>query len=922
MLLSTSVNSECLLSVLNAERAVEFPSTDPHTPLRGLLRLAALLVASLQIWRAQMASVVRKIIVLAAAERAVAAGCQYNAVQNYDLNGGDLPNQPVSKTLSTVDECAQLCCQAGWPCVAFALNAGAAGSRWCYLKSGGWQNISSPGCESGELSNPPPAPVFPWFNLSLARSDRLEALLDAMTVEEQISWLVDGAPAIPRLGIPAYSWEAEASHGVAWNGVATVFPAPIAWGASFDTALASSIATVIAIEARAKWVSSLGPDGSSAEFAGLSFMTPNNNLFLDGRWGRGQETNGEDPVLTSAITSAVVHALQEGPTPAYNRIIAVSKHFLGYHLESWAGNGQYRLSHSYNYSDTDLAQYYMKPFVAAVRANVSSIMCAYDGQNGTNPAWPYPGGKEPWGVPMCLSPLLQTYLRDELGFQGYIISDEGAVTFAGPGYHAYTPTVKDAACLALNAGTDLCLGGEYADTLGPCLQDGNVTAARIRQALSRTLSAQFQLGWFDTLGARRQGLPDPVAVYNNVTVQGNVSTPEHRQLSLAAARAGMVLLKNSGGVLPLSSSLLASGRVALVGPTADHQANATGSYLGNYAGCEDGPGGSITQDIRCTVVTLLDAMQAASASYGFTLSYAQGCDVNTPGDSSGYPAAIAAAKGADVIVAAMGLDTCQETACSEGEANDRLDTLDLRGAQLGLLQALTAAYPNTPLVLVLLNGGPVSSPWAFNASAAILEAWYPGYEGGYAIVDILTGAYSPAGRLPITLVSDISQLPLYTDTVLSTPPGRTHMYYSGVPLYPFGYGLSYTTFSYSGMTVTPSILAPATLTVNVSTVVTNTGAVASDEVVQLYGSLQLPSTGLSSIPKQQLLAFTRLHALAPGESRAVAFILTREDLQLIGPDGGMAVLPGTWRLTIGGGPPNNAQYPGGTPVKTGVLIVQ
>ena len=716
----------------------------------------------------RVAALAALLCLVAAAPRARATACDYTASANYDLNGGDLPNQPVSRTLSTLDECAALCCAAGFPCAAFSLNAGGAGGRACYLKAkSGWQNGSSPGCDSGILSAPPPPPEFPWFNLTLSRPERLAALLAAMTLDEQISWLNNAAPALPRLGLPAYDWEGEASHGVAWAGVSTAFPSPIAWGASFNVDLVSQIARVIATEARAKFIDGMAADGGTVEFRGLSFMTPNNNLFVSPHWGRGQETNGEDPILTAAMTAAMVTALQTGDQAEYDRMIAVSKHWLGYHIESWDGDEQYRLSHSFNYTETDLLQYYLVPFVAAVSANVSSVMCAYDGMQGTIPGYK-PLGPEPWGVPMCLHPNLQSLLRDTMGFKGYIISDEGAVTFAGPGYHDFTKTVKDAACLALAAGTDLCLGGEYATTLGACVKDGNATAAQVTLSLGRVLTAQFRLGYFDTLAARLQGINDPVS-YNNVSVAADVATPAHRALSREAARQGLVLLKNSNATLPLDPATIRT--LALVGPNAEYSNTSTGAYIGNYPGCVDGPGDDLTKDARCHVTTLHEALRGAASTHGFALTYAPGCDVNTRNES-GFAAAIAAARGVDIIIAAVGLDTCQESACSEGEAHDRLDTLDLPGSQLPLLQALVAAYPTIPLILVLMNGGPVSSPWAFSHASAVLEAWYPGPQGGGAVTDALfRDGYSPAGRLPVTVLSDMGQLPPYTSMVMDAPPG-------------------------------------------------------------------------------------------------------------------------------------------------------
>lgn len=864
---------------------------------------------------------------LAPASLSAAAACSassFKPLPDTDLNNGDLPNQPVSKSLSTPAECAAQCCAAAAAgCTAFSLNAGAPGTRWCYLKSGGWSQGSSPGCDSGVIPQPLPPANQTWFNTSLPRAARRDALLDAMTLAEQISWLDNGVPAIPRLSLPAYDWEGEASHGVAWAGVSTVFPSPISWGASFDVPLAGAIGAVVSSEARAKYADGMADDGGSAEFYGLSFMVPNNNLFVDGRWGRGQETNGEDPLLTSLLTAAFIRGLQDGDDPRYKKIIATSKHWLGYHIESWAGNGQYRLSHGYNYSDTDIQQYYVKPFAAAVGAGVSAVMCAYDGQNITGGIPGFTGlGPEPWSVPLCLHPNMQSLLRDELGFEGYVISDEGAITFAGPGYHGFTASVRDAACLAMNAGTDLALGGEYGPNLGSCVAAGNVSAARVREALGRTLDAAFGLGWFDSVGARLAGLPDPVP-YNNASVAANVSTPAHRALAARAAAEGLVLLKNEKGTLPLNGASLR--KLALVGPAATYANTSTGSYIGNYAGCTDGPGGPLTADGRCHIVTLLQALGGAAAAGGWALAYAPGTDINTVNET-GIAAAVAAAAGADAIVAAVGLDTCQESACSEGEAHDRLATLDLPGSQPALVAALRAAYPRTPLVLVLLNGGPVSAPASFAAADAILEAWYGGEEAGNAIADALLGAAAPAGRMPVTVVASLDDLPLYTDTVLATPPGRTHMYYSGQnTLFPFGFGLTYADFAYAGMAVAPATLNPQApnASFTVTATLTHGGGPASDEVVELYGAYSGAATGgAASVPRQQLLAFTRLHGLAPGSVTPVAFTLPAEALQLVAPGGAMAVSDGAWTLWLGGGPPTAALFPGGAPVLNTTLLVR
>jgi beta-glucosidase len=605
--------------------------------------------------------------------------------------------------------------------------------------------------------------------------------------------------------------------------------------------------------------------------------------------------------------------------------------FLAYHLESLGTDGQARLSHSWNVTMTDIQQTYLVPFAASIQAGVSSIMCAYDGQNYSspvNPNYPTPGGPEPWGIPMCLHPYLQTLLRDQVGFQGYVITDEGAITFSGPGYHGYTASVKDAACAALLAGSDLALGGEFGPNLGQCLSEGKITKGRIAQALTRTLTEHMRLGWFDSLAARARGQADPVP-YNTLTVDGNVSTPEHRALSRAAAEESFVLLKNNGGsVLPLSASALAGKKVALIGPTAIYGGTATGSYIGSYSGCEAGPGGDLVSDPRCHVVTLLEALTNFSQANGFTLSFAAGTDVNTV-NTSGIPAAVQAAQGAEIILAALGLNTCQESYCSEGEANDRgrgadsvAPTLDLPGSQIPLLQALVAAYPTTPIVLLLLNGGPVSSPYAFNVSSAILECWYPGYEGGAAIVNTLFGSVSPAGRLPVTIVNGMEDLPPPNDFIMATPPGRTHRYFTNTPLYPFGFGLSYATFAYSGLALTPSTLAPTDASFTLSATLTHTGGPVSDEVVLVFGSFQQANSGLTSIPLQQLLGFTRVKAVQPGQSLPVSFEVPRSMLQLVNATGSVTVSPGQWILYLGGGPPSNADYPGGGAVLQTMLTVQ
>lgn len=523
-------------------------------------------------------------------------------------------------------------------------------------------------------------------------------------------------------------------------------------------------------------------------------------------------------------------------------------------------------------------------------------------------------------------------MRDPaLGWEGYVISDEGAISMVGPGNHHYTSNIVDSVALTINAGTDLALGGEFGGVGGNLLaavKRGNVTEARVYASLKKLLTAQMNLGWFDSVGALQSGEEDPVS-YNQVGDK-DIGSPTSRLLAKQVALESLVLLKNQGGVLPLPSTLK---RIALVGPAANWTSHSSiGSYIGNYAGCENGPGGQINSDPRCHVVTLLESL--TNAAGGYTLAYSPGCNINDAKDTGGIGAAVAAAAGADVIIAAVGLDTCQEDKCSEGEANDRgvpggqfpAAGLDLPGAQLPLLQALRAAYPTTKIVAVFFNGGPISSPWTMENVDAVLEAWYPGIVGGDAITEALLGGYIPAGRMPVTTVWNMSQLPPHTDFILSTPPGRTHLYLTEPPLIPFGFGLTYASFQYSNVIVSPPTLTPSTPSWNVSITLQRLPTpspcegVPADEVVTLYGASHAPAVGMASPPRQQLLAFQRVKELMLGETRVVTLTLGREDMELLSPEGVMAVQAGNWTLWVGGGPPNSADYGGGQVLQSWIVV--
>jgi len=400
--------------------------------------------------------------------------------------------------------------------------------------------------------------------------------------------------------------------------------------------------------------------------------------------------------------------------------------------------------------------------------------------------------------------------------------------------------------------------------------------------------------------------PPQSVPYNNVTL-ANVTSPDNLALAAEAAAAGLVLLKNDG-VLPVSVSALT--RVAVIGP---HAANKT-LMVGNYPGCSPGPNDPLNFTLPgCDIQSPYDAMCKAFNGTQVKVVTAPGCTVNV-NDSSGIPAAVAAAAGADLIVLTVGLDTCQVGQfCSEGEANDRLGSLDLPGAQPALVAAITNAYPTTPIVVVLINGGPLSSPWLFADARVrgILEAWYGGVHAGTAIVSALFGAASPAGRMPITVVTDMAELPSYADYTMSTPPGRTHRYYTGAALSPLGYGLSYGNVTYSAVSVQPAAVSSrnASTRVTVSFTLTNVGKRTTDEVAQLYATYNGPAPGgLASVPLETLITFARVPALSAGGGAGVPISLQFQvaDLALMDAVGTVRPLPGQYTLFVGGVSPRCA----------------
>ncbi|HBG09306.1 MAG TPA: glycosyl hydrolase, partial [Firmicutes bacterium] len=608
----------------------------------------------------------------------------------------------------------------------------------------------------------------------LPLEERIADLISRMTLEEKVSQMIYDSAAIPHLGIEEYNWWNECLHGVARAGVATVFPQAIGMAASFNAPLLQKVAEVTATEARAKHHEA-ARRGDRGIYKGLTFWTPNVNIFRDPRWGRGQETYGEDPHLTAELGIAFVRGLQ-GDDPKYLKTAACAKHYAVH-------SGPESLRHSFDArcSQKDLYETYLPAFRAlVVDADVESVMGAY---NRTN------------GEPCCASPtLLQKILREDWGFEGHVVSDCGAI-YDIHAHHKVTNSPEESAALAVKNGCDLNCGRVY-PALREAVAQGLISEEEIDQALARLLRTKFKLGLFD---------PEEEVPFANVPYEV-VACPEHRSLAREMARQSMVLLKNENNLLPLGTDLKT---VAVIGPNAD----ARKVLLGNYFGTS-------TQ-----LVTALDGIRR-KLEPDCKVLFAEGCDLTTTkpgywGDSpkSGFAEALAVAERADAVIMCMGISPDLEgeegAAANSDGGGDRIG-LDLPGMQEELIKEVAAL--GKPLVLVLFSGSPLTVNWAHEHVPAIIQAWYPGEEGGNALADIIFGDYNPAGRLPITFVKSVDQLPPFTDYAMA---GRTYRFSEEKPLYPFGYGLSYTTFAYSNLQAPPELAIGQDLVVQVD--VENTG---------------------------------------------------------------------------------------------------
>jgi beta-glucosidase len=832
-----------------------------------------------------------------------------------------------------------------------------------------------------------------YLNPGLPPEQRAADLVHRMTVEEKVTQLTNMSRAIPRLNIPFYDWWSESLHGVARNGT-TEFPEPVGLASTFDTEAIHKMAIAIGTEGRIVYVKGIR-EGHDRTFEGLDFWAPNINIFRDPRWGRGQETYGEDPFLTARMGVAFVTGMQ-GDDPKYYRVISTPKHYAVH-----SGPEPTRHTADVKISKHDELDTYLPAFRATVvEAKAGSVMCAYNSINGQ---------------PACVNEfLLQDQLRGKWDFQGYVVSDCEAVINIFRDHH-FTKTQPEASALAVQRGMDNeCLdAGKPSDDhdFKPYLeayQKGFLKESEIDTALIRLYTARMKLGMFD---------PPEMVPYTKID-EKELDSPQHRAMARAVANEAIVLLKNDG-TLPLKQGAL---KIAVVGPLADQTRYLLGNYNGGpthtvsvleglkaefpdaqinfvpgtgflsnqgdlvpapvFSTTDGKPGLQVefaTGEIFRGNPTVLATRHASlvdlkaedipaealgkrslrvewsgfltsneTGDYNIGVRYTGGftrlavdnkpvamswgsdgidvrmgrvhlergknvplkldCSPNSAGPVVGQliwskydprpsPEAVAAAKEADVVIAVLGITSDLEgeemPVSEEGFKGGDRTSIDLPKPEEDLLEAVTAA--GKPVVLVLANGSALAVNWAREHANAILESWYAGEEGGAAIAETLSGKNNPAGRLPVTFYTGIEQLPPFEDYTMK---GRTYRYFEGKPLFPFGYGLSYTTFSYSGLILPKNaIKAGDPLTAEVT--VTDTGKLEGDEVAQLY--LSFPN--VAGAPIRALRGFKRVH-LKPGESQTVQFELRDRDLSMVSEAGEPIVAEGKYSVSVGGGQPN------------------
>jgi beta-glucosidase len=656
------------------------------------------------------------------------------------------------------------------------------------------------------------------------------------------------APAIPRLGIPAYDYWNECLHGVARAGTATVFPQAISMAATWDAPLLHQAADVIATEARAKHNDYVSKhNGDSARYYGLTFWTPNINLFRDPRWGRGQETYGEDPFLTARLGVAFIRGLQ-GDDPKYVKAMAGAKHYAVH-------SGPEPERHRFDAAppERDFYETYLPQFEAAVReGHVGAVMGAYNSV---------------YGQPACASPLLLTdLLRKQWGFDGHVVSDCGAI-YDICANHKFTATPAEAAAAAVKAGDDLCCGKDY-NSLVRAVKDGLISETEINTAVGRVLAARFRLGLFD---------PPEKVPYAQIPLTQN-DTPAHEALALKLARESIVLLKNDD-LLPLDRAKIK--RIAVIGANADSVA----VLLGNYNGTPARP------------VTILNGIKNAVGT-NVQVVYEPACPLVRDGtgrpNAQTWTRAISTAWMSDVIIYVGGISPQLEgeemKVDYEGFSGGDRTEIELPAGQSELLKALQAT--GKPVVFVNCSGSAIAMPWEATNLPAILQAWYPGEQGGRAVADVLFGDVNPAGRLPVTFYRSTADLPAFDNYSMSN---RTYRYFNGRPDFAFGHGLSYTKFDYNSPTLNGTNFAAGD-TIKLAFSLLNSGAWDGDEVAQVYFR-HVNSKRLQ--PKLALCGFVRIHLQASEGARLTMDIPLERFRSWDPAQKQYTVEPGNYELLVG-----------------------
>jgi beta-glucosidase len=686
---------------------------------------------------------------------------------------------------------------------------------------------------------------LPFRNDELPQDERVADLVGRLTLEEKVSQMMHMARAVPHLGIPAYNYWNEALHGVARNGRATVFPQVIGLAAAWNPALIRRVASAIADEARAKHHEAMRRTGESAQYQGLTLWSPNINIFRDPRWGRGQETWGEDPLLTGTLAAEFVRGLQ-GNDPRHLKTAACAKHFAVH-----SGPESQRHTFDALVSAHDLWDTYLPAFEQLVRvAKVESVMGGYNRLGGE---------------PCCASKfLLEDILRGRWKFDGHVVADCWALTDIHK-HHRVTMDPVETAALALRRGCDLSCGCTY-DQLGEAVQRGLIAESEVDVALSRHLHTRFKLGMFDP--------PDSVRWAKTKT--SVVCSRKHGRLAYDAAVQSCVLLKNRGGLLPLSPDLRS---VYLTGPLA----GSVDALLGNYHG------------IPAQAVTFLEGL-AAALPEGVRTDYRPGCLLSTPKRSDLEWAEYEAAA-CDVTIAFLGFTSLLEgeegDAIASASVGDRAD-LALPEPQRDLLRRLLER--GCKVIVVLASGSAVSLGDLDERVEAILWVGYPGQAGGRAVADLLLGHAVPSGKLPVTFYRDAADLPPFEDYRMQ---GRTHRFFEGTPGYPFGFGLSYSRFEFSDLRI-GSVRRGRPLCGSVK--VANRGPLAAREVVQVYLTAFEVDTE-APVPRENLVSFQSVE-LAHGGEREVAFTIPPARMRLVDAHGARTRQPRACDLFVGGSSPH------------------